>query len=55
MLEGLVGLLIFVFDVVAILKVVGSSAPTGTKVVWVLVILLLPVVGLLLWWFMGPR
>jgi hypothetical protein len=53
--SGLLGLLILIADVYAIVKTVQSSAPTGTKVLWVVVILLLPVVGLILWWLLGPK
>lgn len=52
---GLLGLIILVLDVYAIVKVVQSSAGTGTKVVWIVVILLLPVLGLILWFLLGPK
>jgi hypothetical protein len=52
---GILGLLILVLDVYAIVKTVGSSASTGTKVLWVVIILLLPVLGLILWALMGPK
>lgn len=52
---GLIGLLILILDVYAIVKTVQSNAGTGTKVVWIVVILLLPVLGLLLWFLFGPK
>lgn len=52
---GLFGLLILILDVYAIVKTVQSNAGTGTKVVWIVVILLLPVLGLLLWFLFGPK
>jgi hypothetical protein len=52
---GLLGLIILVLDVWALIRVVGSGASTGTKVLWVVVILLLPLIGLLLWWLIGPK
>lgn len=52
---GLFGLIILVLDVWAIVKVIGSGASDGSKVLWVVIILLLPVVGLLLWFFLGPK
>lgn len=55
MLEGFLGLLVLICDVYAISKVGGSAASTGTKIVWVLVIVLLPVFGLVLWWLAGPK
>ncbi|QLQ31682.1 MAG: PLDc N-terminal domain-containing protein [Candidatus Thiothrix singaporensis] len=52
---GLFGLLILVIDVWAIIKVIQSPAGTGSKVLWVVLILVLPVVGLLLWFLLGKR
>lgn len=52
---GLIGLIVLVLDVWAIIKVIGSGAPDGSKVLWVVVILLLPVIGLILWFFLGPK
>jgi hypothetical protein len=52
---GLFGLIVLVFDVWAIVKTVQSNASTGKKVVWIVLILLLPVVGLLLWFLFGPK
>ena len=53
--SGLLGLILLVLDVYAIVKTIGSSATTGTKVLWVVVILLLPLLGLILWWLLGPK
>ncbi len=53
--NGLLGLLILVLDVWAIIRVVSSNASTGTKVLWVVVILLLPLLGPALWFFLGPK
>jgi len=52
---GLLGLIIFVLDVVAIINILGSGAPATEKLLWVVVILLLPVVGLIIWWLMGRK
>jgi len=52
---GLLGLIILIADVWAIINVLGSAASTGSKVVWIVVILLLPILGLILWLFLGPR
>tara|TARA_R110002020_G_scaffold57090_26_gene157456 strand:+ start:1908 stop:2102 length:195 start_codon:yes stop_codon:yes gene_type:complete len=51
---GILGLIILAFDIYAIIKIVGSGASTGAKVIWVLVILFLPVIGLILWLLFGP-
>lgn len=52
---GLLGLIILIADVYAIVKTVQSGASTGAKVVWIVLILLLPVVGLIIWLVAGPK
>jgi hypothetical protein len=53
--NGLVGLLILAADIWAIVSIVQSSASTGKKVLWILLVLILPILGLILWFFLGPR
>lgn len=55
MLEGLIGLVILVLDIWAILKILGSAASTGAKVLWIVLVIVLPVIGLIIWWFAGPK
>jgi hypothetical protein len=52
---GLLGFIVLVLDIWAIVRVLQSGASTGNKVLWVVLILLMPVIGLILWWLMGPR
>lgn len=52
---GLFGLIILALDIWAIIKIFGSGAGTGSKVIWTLVILLLPLVGLIIWYVLGPK
>jgi len=52
---GVLGLIILVLDIWAIINVIGSGASTGAKVLWIVIILLLPLIGLILWFFMGPK
>lgn len=52
---GILGLLILIANIYAIIQVFGSGASTGGKVLWTLLILILPVVGLIIWYFAGPR
>ena len=54
-IPSLLGLLILAADIWAIVSVVQSAASTGKKVLWILLILILPVVGLILWFLLGPR
>jgi hypothetical protein len=52
---GLWGLLILIADVWAIVNVFQSTATTGSKVLWTVLIIVLPVVGFILWLILGPR
>jgi hypothetical protein len=52
---GLLGLIILIADVWAVVKTVGSSASAGGKVFWIVLILILPVLGLIIWLVSGPR
>lgn len=54
-LHSLLGLVILALDIWAILNIVKSSTETGKKVLWVLLILFLPVIGLVIWALLGPR
>lgn len=52
---GILGLIILILDVWAIVKTIGSGATTGAKVVWIVVILVLPLLGFILWLLFGPK
>lgn len=52
---GFFGLLLLVLDVYAIVKTVQSPAGTGAKVLWIVLIILLPLLGFLIWLLFGPR
>ncbi len=52
---GIFGLVILILDVWAIVNIVQSSAPTGNKVLWIVLVLLLPLLGLIIWALLGPR
>ena len=52
---GLLGLVILILDIWAIVRIVESSASTGSKVLWSVVILVLPLIGLIIWWLAGPK
>ena len=52
---SILGLLILAADVWAIVSTVQGGGSTGQKVLWIVLILILPVVGLILWLLLGPR
>jgi succinate dehydrogenase/fumarate reductase cytochrome b subunit len=49
------GLLILAGDIWAIINILQSSASTEKKLIWIIAVVLLPVLGLILWFFLGPR
>lgn len=52
---GIFGLLLLIGDIWAIVNTIQSNASTGSKVLWTVFIILLPFLGLLVWFFAGPR
>jgi len=52
---GVLGFIVLALDIWALISVIGSDASTGRKVIWVLVVLVLPVLGFILWLLFGPR
>ncbi len=49
------GLLILAGDVWAIINIFQSSVSNEKKLLWIIVVVLLPLLGLILWFFLGPR
>ncbi|MFD0982258.1 PLD nuclease N-terminal domain-containing protein [Tropicimonas aquimaris] len=54
-LSGFFGLILLVLDIWAIVSIFGSRAGTGAKVLWIVLVIVLPLVGFLIWLFAGPR
>ncbi len=52
---GIGGLIVLALNIWAIVSIVGSSASTGSKVLWTLLVLVLPVIGFIIWLLAGPR
>ena len=52
---GILGLLILIADIWAIFNIAQSGASTGTKILWIDLVVVLPVVGLIIWLVAGPR
>lgn len=53
--NGLIGVLVLAGDIWAILNIFQSSVSNEKKLIWIIAVVLLPVLGLLLWFFLGPR
>ena len=53
--SGIWGLLILAGVIWAIINILQSPASNGKKILWVVLVALLPLIGLILWFFLGPR
>jgi succinate dehydrogenase/fumarate reductase cytochrome b subunit len=53
--QGLGGLIVLIADVWAIVNIFQSGADTGRKVLWTVLVVILPVLGFILWYFLGPK
>lgn len=52
---GIVGLIILALDIWAIIQIIQGGGATERKILWIVLILVLPVIGLILWLLMGRR
>jgi len=52
---GLGGLILLGLAIYAIVNIIGSNAGTGAKVLWTLLVLVLPLIGFIIWLVAGPR
>lgn len=50
---GVLGLVILILDVLAIVEIFKSSKDTAHKLLWTLLILLAPALGLIVYFFFG--
>lgn len=53
--RGILGLIVLIADVWAIVNILQSTVDTGKKVLWIVVVLVLPILGVILWYFLGPK
>ena len=54
MFPGL-GLIVLILDIIAIVRVVQSRNSSGYKLLWILLILFLPVLGMILYFVLGSK
>ena len=52
---GILGVLILAGDIWAIMNIFQSSVSNEKKLIWILAVVLLPLLGLILWFLLGPR
>ena len=53
-LAGMSRLIILIADIYAIVMILQSSAKAVEKLIWSLVVFLLPLIGLIIWYVAGP-
>lgn len=54
-ITGIGGLIVLILDIWAIVSILNAATGTGTKVLWILLVLVLPLIGFLIWLLAGPR
>jgi hypothetical protein len=54
MLNTIIALAILIADIWAIVQIAKSGASTGIKVLWILIVIIFPVLGLIIWLLAGP-
>jgi hypothetical protein len=54
-ITSLLGFVIFIADIWAIFTIAQSKESVISKLLWIVLILFLPLVGLLIWWIFGPK
>ena len=52
---SLLGILVLILDIVAIASVIGGNSSLERKVLWTLIVLILPVVGMILYYLIGKN
>ncbi|HWB20045.1 MAG TPA: PLDc N-terminal domain-containing protein [Phycisphaerales bacterium] len=50
---GILGLIVLILDIIAIISVLAGSGSVGHKLLWSLLIILLPFIGMILYFLIG--
>ena len=50
---GLLGVLVLILDVIAIVSVISGRSSVERKVLWTFLVLILPIVGMVLYYLVG--
>lgn len=52
---GIGGLIVLILNIWALVSIINSRVPTTNKILWALLVLILPILGFIIWFFAGPR
>ncbi|MGA7876903.1 MAG: PLDc N-terminal domain-containing protein [Desulfoferrobacter sp.] len=50
---GFIGIIILILDIIAIVSVIAGHGTVGHKILWTLLVLLLPLIGMILYFLIG--
>ncbi len=53
--HGIIGVIVLILDIWAIVSVISSNSSVGSKVLWTVLIIILPIIGFIIWLIAGPR
>ena len=51
---GIGGVIVLILDIWALINILQSGASNGEKLLWILLIILLPLIGFIIWLLAGP-
>lgn len=51
----IIGLIILIANIYAVVMILQSSAKGIEKLLWALLVFMMPLVGLIIWYLLGPR
>ncbi len=54
-LTGIGGVILLALDIWALVAIFSSGASAGAKLLWAIIVIALPLLGLILWFLMGPK
>ena len=52
---GIFSLLVLIADIWAIINVAQARVDNVKKLLWIVLVLILPLLGVIIWYFAGPR
>lgn len=54
-MNAIAGLVILVLDIIAIMNICKSTISAGKKILWVAIVIVLPVIGLVIYFLVGRK
>lgn len=54
-MNTILGLIVLALDIIAIVDCAKSAVSTGKKVLWIILILVLPLIGMILYFLVGKK